>query len=176
MHPLVPIIRFYLACIVALIVAAYSPAWGMLLLGTGFGWWKGCGCCSTCCPDCDSGSPSHSQYQIVITGVANGGGCLSCTNLNATFTVSCDSALGTCVWDYTFPSPFCTEYTYISLTVFSMASAFVQSGGVFPGSPSTWQYNFPAGTTPCGYSSQNFPQAGIGTCNISASTCTVTGL
>jgi len=92
-HPLVPVMRFYLVCIIAMAVACYAPAeCSLLVLGSGFGWWKGCGCCSSTCGLCTT--DFKTQYQIVVSGITSTGGC-ACTNYNGTWTVTKSTSIPT---------------------------------------------------------------------------------
>lgn len=98
-HPLVPLVRFYLICVMAMAVTWLWPHWGLILLGVNcFGWWGSCtgGCCGNVCTRC-TGAVGN-QVQVVITGVANGGGCTACANKNATWTLpfSLTSGLSSC--------------------------------------------------------------------------------
>jgi hypothetical protein len=116
-HPLTTRIRLYLICIAVACISWSHPELGMILLGTGFGWWKGCGCCGGGGPTCNGCSTtSHTQYQVFIAGISNSTDCSDCSQYNGTWTLTSSndfcSIFGICPptichWSYIINPCFC---------------------------------------------------------------------
>ncbi len=186
MHPLVTKIRFWIWLASVIAISCLWPAYGMFALGTGFGWWKGCGCCSSGdgdCNECTSGT-CHNNQQVVVTGIVEGT-CGSCASLNQTITISTTrcSTGGSCVWSQAFASS-CSIST-VTVTLVEAGSTtklnFIYVGSI------TYSANYQSsdlsgGTgndIDCGYSGVSCPFAstsGLPSCDFSASTASVTAI
>jgi hypothetical protein len=140
---------------------------------------QACSCCSSPCGGCTAGT-EPSQFQVVITGVANTA-CLTCTGENNTFILDRYDATDAeeasrCFWVYAV-SGICT---HVKIMLYTQSNAAVQVyfspfGGITTGvSADVWLY---AGAITCNtISGLSIPVSGSGNCNIAGSTCTVTAL
>lgn len=103
-HPLIIPLRLAVLCLLGACLSLWYPEIGMVVVATGFGWWKGCACCGTTglCSGC---SPSYSSdIQVDISGVADSTHC-ACTSLNNSYTLAysefVSSPPSSCFWSYT---------------------------------------------------------------------------
>lgn len=121
-HPLVPIIRWWLACLALCGLTLIWPECSLLLIGGGFGWWPGCGCCGgLACSCCSAGA--RERYQIDLSGFTNGS-CTSCATYNSSFIVSATSlpdpvnAIYTCNWQiYPISGTTCSDCKEVLLGI-----------------------------------------------------------
>jgi hypothetical protein len=75
------------------------------------------------CTHCED-DEGPEEFQVVISGLTNSGGCANCGSLNGTYTLT---YIGGCSWRYILPSTICTFFgigvnitaTYIEVTVSS---------------------------------------------------------
>jgi hypothetical protein len=166
MDPRLATIRVVLACLVSLALvwcghSTASMAWvvPMLMMPP----LSGC-TCSHC-----SSTPS-SQMQAVISGVANGF-CGTCTNMNATWVMDCDTST-TCTWEDTSLGVTVCTATYIDFVVAASGSlSFVTFGG---GCGHSWERTADGS---CAFSSSAFTYTvGSDTCSCTGGSCSVTAL
>ena len=98
MHPLVPIIRWWLLQLAAIMTALWWPEAGLVLFGGNcFGWWTGDGCCgsSFSCLVCTGATASHATIQADMSGVGSGT-CGNCTGYNQSYLLSNEGSSPTC--------------------------------------------------------------------------------
>lgn len=106
MNYVVPVIRFYLLWLAVGCLSTLHPECGIILLGSGFGWWPGCGCCGGGdCTYCDPDMDFTRQFQLDVSGIADGGTCTSCSSLNLTYVLDPlsidDGGQQRCIWQTT---------------------------------------------------------------------------
>lgn len=89
MHPLIPILRWWLIQALAIALVFCCPEAGLALFaGNCFGWWIGDGCCpspSTACTGACNGGTLWSTASVTFAGYVAGS--CDCTVLNTTFSV-----------------------------------------------------------------------------------------
>lgn len=170
----VQIVRFWLLCFAALVVACLWPHWAILLPPIlFFPGQAGCFCCGSVCPFCSSGTPS--QYEVAVALLADEL-CTDCTDLNGTYVVT---KKFDCYWEYIIDPEVCTfDRIFVNIQP-TGGSVFVESR--FEGITNSERFK-DSGTVgssiDCLLSSYNLPPtSGIGTqCDNTGATCVVTAL
>jgi hypothetical protein len=93
------LLRFYLLCLAALVLACAWPEWAVFLPPLlFFPGQSGCFCCAADCQGCVSGTASG-QLQIDIDSI-NNNSCGNCTAYNGTWVASRVSHATACLWEY----------------------------------------------------------------------------
>lgn len=107
-HPLLMPIRMLIVTAIVLAMSPWHPEIGMTLLATGFGWWKGCGCCAGGggCLFCSPESDASKDWEVTIAGVGNATTCTGCSCLNDTYILDFVSGniSNCCVWEFDIPA------------------------------------------------------------------------
>ncbi len=198
MDPRVTTVRFFLACVALAIVSFISPEWCLVLVGTGFGWWTGCGCCATGCDgSCTGGICNSDQasktFSVTITGMANNT-CINCSDFNLTY--SGIPQFSNCDWEISTITGGSPPGSCSLSASLNRLGVFIQSSGgntiiigeLFINNPTLNEGHFIIGTlgassTNCcvgtiGPTAMSFitnPPLGVPACDSSGATMTIVG-
>jgi hypothetical protein len=182
------LVRFWLLCLAAVVLACAYPEWAICLPPLlFFPGQAGCFCCAGGCTGCNVGTQPGS-YQVVIAGVTDDA-CGDCEQLNDTFVVTFTGQSGSsnqCTYEYIFDPDICT-YTQIWLFIFNeFPSGMVAECYAADTNPletsETENVKFRTvrggASTDCQFSALDFSiKSRIGNdCTNSSATCTVTAL
>lgn len=179
MHPLVPIIRWWLLQLAAIMTALWWPEAGLVLFGGNcFGWWPGDGCCSVptvTCGRCQDNNAPGNGFEVDISGVADGS-CHTCASTGngvflCTFHLS-DDGSGGCHWEGN--SNICTIGSVPKVRISKSGADRIIGVEVYNafGDDFTWTGTGQDGAD-CLSINQSLSSAGTLVCDLTSATCTV---